>query len=63
MNEGICTDEYLGDKLDIVFPKEDDFVELIKSKGKGCLFFTKRFATGLSRDKYMSLRLLLSFLC
>ena len=31
VNEGICKDEYLGDKLDLVFPKVDDFVELIKS--------------------------------
>ena len=30
-----------GDKLDLVFPKVDDFVELIKSKGKGCLIFKK----------------------
>ena len=41
VNEGICKDEYLGDKLDLVFPKVDDFVELIKSKGKGCLIFKK----------------------
>ena len=33
--------EYLGESTQIIFPKVDDFVELIKTKGKGCMLFKK----------------------
>ena len=28
-------------KTEIIFPKVDDFIELIKQKGRGCLLFKK----------------------
>ena len=41
VNDHIDKSEYLGETIDLVFPKVDDFVELIKIKGKGCLLFKK----------------------
>ena len=41
INDFIVKDEYLGEKTEIIFPKVDDFVELIKQKGRGCLLFKK----------------------
>ena len=41
INDFIEKDEYLGEKTEIIFPKVDDFVELIKQKGRGCLLFKK----------------------
>lgn len=37
----IDKDFYLGDPTDLVFPKVDDFVHLIKSKGRGCLVYKR----------------------
>ena len=36
VNNFISKDEYLGEKIDLVYPKVDDFIELIKAKGSGC---------------------------
>lgn len=39
INDFISKDFYLGENIDLVYPKVDDFVQLIKQKGKGCLLF------------------------
>ena len=31
----------MGEKIDLVYPKVDDFIQLIKQKGRGCLLFKK----------------------
>lgn len=41
VNDFIHKNEYLGQKSEILFPKVDDFIELIKKKGRGCLLFKK----------------------
>lgn len=41
VNDYIDKNEYLGEFTQLIFPKVDDFVELIKQKGKGCLLFKK----------------------
>ena len=33
--------EYMGEKIDLVYPKVDDFTQLIKQKGRGYLLFKK----------------------
>ena len=46
MNDFISKDEYLGENFEIIYPKVDDFIYLIKVKGQGCLLFKvdlKRF--------------------
>ena len=32
-------DSYLGDRVSLIFPKVDDFISLIRSKGPGCLLY------------------------
>ena len=39
INDHISKTEYLDRKMDLIFPKVDDFVQLIKTKGRGCLLF------------------------
>ena len=39
MNDYINKKEYLDERVEIVFPKVDDFVQLIKAKGRGCLLY------------------------
>ena len=41
INDHISREEYLDNKIDLVYPKVDDFIQLIKQKGKGCLLFKK----------------------
>lgn len=41
INSSIDKDEYLGEKTQVNFPRVDDFIALIKKKGKGCLLFKK----------------------
>lgn len=41
INNYIDKDEYLGEKAEIYFPKVDDFANLIRVKGQGCLMFKK----------------------
>ena len=41
VNDYVSKDEYLGEKAQVIFPKVDDYVELIKTKGKGCLLFKR----------------------
>lgn len=41
INDFISKEDYLGESTDLIFPKVDDFVQLIKSKGRGCLLFKK----------------------
>lgn len=36
VNDFIDKDSYLGDKVELSFPKIDDFIALIKAKGQGC---------------------------
>ena len=39
VNDYINKKEYLDEKVEIVFPKVDDFEQLIKAKGRGCLLY------------------------
>ena len=39
VNDFISKEFYLDEKIDLVYPKVDDFIDLIKSKGQGCLLF------------------------
>ena len=39
LNDYVNKDWYLGERADLVFPKIDDFIKLIKSKGQGCLMY------------------------
>lgn len=39
VNDFVSKDEYLGSDVELVYPKIDDFVSLIKAKGQGCLMF------------------------
>lgn len=41
VNDYVDKNKYLGESTQIIFPKVDDFVELIKAKGRGCLLFKK----------------------
>jgi len=41
INDFVDKDYYLNEKVDLVFPKTDDFAQLIKAKGQGCLLFKK----------------------
>ena len=41
INEGIPKDHYLGNKIDLTFPKVDDLVELIKLKGRHCHLYKR----------------------
>lgn len=39
VNDFISKKEFLGKQIEIIFPKVDDFVQLIKYKGRGCMLF------------------------
>jgi hypothetical protein len=39
VNDYVSKDWYLGKKVDLVFPKIDDFVSLIKAKGQDCMMY------------------------
>ena len=39
INDHISKIEYLDRKMGLIFPRVDDFVQLIKTKGRGCLLF------------------------
>ena len=39
LNDYVSKDEYLGEKIELVYPKVDDFIQLIKQKDIGCLLF------------------------
>lgn len=41
VNDCVDKDEYLGERVNLVFPRVDDFVKLVKAKGPGCLMFKK----------------------
>lgn len=41
VNDFIDKDKYLEEECKVIFPKVDDFVELIKSKGQGCLLYKR----------------------
>ena len=41
INDGISQEYYLGKKINICYPNVDDFVDIIKLKGQGCLMFKK----------------------
>ena len=41
VNDFISKDEYLQGKVDLVYPKVDDLVDLVKLKGQGCYLFKK----------------------
>ena len=38
LNDFISKDEYLGENIELVYPKVDDFIQLIRQKGQGCFF-------------------------
>ena len=39
VNDFISKEYYLDEKTDLVYPKVDDFIQLIKQKGQGCFLF------------------------
>lgn len=39
LNDFISKDEYLGENIELVYPKVDDFIQLIRQKGQGCFLF------------------------
>ena len=39
VNNFINNEEYFVRKMDLVYPKVDDFIQLIKAKGRGCLLY------------------------
>ena len=39
VNNFISKEEYLGEKVDLIYPKVNDFIDLIKVKGRGCLLY------------------------
>ena len=41
VNNFISKNEYLGDSVKVIFLKVDDFIELIRVKGQGCLLYKK----------------------
>ena len=41
INDFISKDFYLGDKVNLTFPRVDGLVNFIKIKGKGCMIFKK----------------------
>ena len=41
VNDFISKEEYLQEKIDLVYPKVDDLVDLVKLKGQGCHLFKK----------------------
>ena len=41
VNSGILKDEYLGEKISVSYPTVDDFIQLIKIKGRGCKMFKR----------------------
>ena len=52
INNFISKNEYLGDSAKVFFPKVDDFIELIRVKGQGCLLYKKDL-----RHAYRQLRI------
>ena len=41
VNSYISKDIYLGETVNLAYPKVDDFAQLIKTKGQGCLLYKK----------------------
>ena len=41
VNDGISKDLYLGEKVSVQYPTVDDFVRLIKKKGRNCKIFKR----------------------
>lgn len=41
VNEFINKDYYLDEKIEVIYPKVDDFIQIIKQKGRNCLMFKK----------------------
>ena len=41
VNDGISKDLYLGEKVSVHYPTVDDFVRLIKKKGRNCKIFKR----------------------
>lgn len=39
VNDFISKEDYLGEKIELVYPKVEDFIQLIKAKGRGCHLF------------------------
>ena len=37
----VSKDEYLGQEVNLTYPRVDEFVDLIKKKGKGCFLFKR----------------------
>ena len=39
LNDFVCKNKNLGEKIELIYPKVDDFIQLIKLKGVGGLLF------------------------
>ena len=60
VNDNISKDIYLGEKLEVTYPKIDDLVGILKNKGRGSLMFKKRFEKGIQTISDLSRRFVLS---
>lgn len=54
VNSFVSKDEYLGQEVNLTCPRVDNFVDLIKKKGKGCFFYSKEIYQELT-DRYLSI--------
>ena len=54
INDGISQEYYLGKKNNICYPNVDDFVDIIKLKGQGCLMLKKTLKKSLQTNSLMS---------
>ena len=43
--------------METVYAKVDDFIQIIKQKGKGCLLFKKDLRKGIQADSNLSIKL------
>ena len=53
INDDISQEYYLGKKNNICYPNVDDFVDIIKLKGQGCLMLKKQLKKSLDKFPYV----------
>ena len=41
VNDGIKKDEYLDEQITLKYPTVDKLMEVVKKKGRGCMFFKR----------------------
>ena len=55
VNNFLSKDEYMGEKIKLVYPKVDDCIQLIKQKGRGRYYFKRICNTHLDKSCYVPL--------